>query len=310
MKITKSDLIQIIREARSIFDKKGPAAKKATEPVTGLSSTEMDQLEKDISDYQRIAGGKRGTRQYSGNPTIRRWKILSSHQGRAVKAGTRRAIKWDIPYRGVEHAVAILFKNGVSGMQKVEPLSYRSSSRATIGMSTIWDPGMLGGAYGIQGSTDTIQFNYVSPEEQKQIFELFIDAKTDPQVKDRIERMAANIDAGSEDPGDIPLADLVRAQSASMTARPLAQKKKKAAEPPAPPSGAVNADKVSNAVTQIKRQSKSPADLRYWIGLVARAATGKIGTDAQFLRPVLGFNFKDTWNATELESLKSELLKK
>jgi hypothetical protein len=65
---------------------------------------------------------------------------------------------------------------------------------------------------------------------------------------------------------------------------------------------------VSSGFSAIKSKARTPADLKFWISLVARAANGKIGSDATFLRPALGMDFKDRWNATELNALKDQLI--
>jgi hypothetical protein len=317
MRITLSEIRALIKEIGYMpKPKSGRTVKKVSDLGTAagapVKQEDLEELERQVKELSKTLGGK----SFTGTKQI---QLSSPHIKKvtAVRGGNRIHRDWVIPYKSTEQAVAILLANSATDVGGHNPAERESGGGAYTARNVA---GALGRLFYIKGTgrSQYVQIVYASPDDQFTIVNQLAEAQMDPEVKRKYLEIAINIlTAGSSDTIEFPTTAerptatrVPSAGSATITKKALQPTAKAKAAAPAAPAAPTTVDdsKISTGLSAIKSRARTPADLKFWISLVARAANGKIGSDATFLRPALGMDFKDRWNPTELNALKDQLI--
>lgn len=314
MKITLSEIRDLIKEVGYMPKPKAGRTVKKVEDLgvaadLPVQQSDLEELERRVKELTKTLGGK----SFTGTKQI---QLSSPHIKKvtAVSDGNRIHRDWVIPYTGPDQAVAILLANSATDVGGHNP-SDRELGGGIFTAKNV--AGALGRLFYVKGSSrqQYIQIVYATPEDQFTIVNELAEAQFDPDVKRKYLELAIHIlTAGDSDTIEHPTAlERPAAKKLPSAGSPdLARKSAAAKTSPAKTAAAVSAvaddSKVSSGFSSIKSRTRTLNDIKYYISLVARAANGKIGSDAAFLRPVLGFDFKDKWSPSELNALKDQLI--
>lgn len=304
MKITQRQLRTLIREAlkesdrdRSDYERTFGSGRRSFERGQGISigDTTGFQAASIIGSKKSPTGTKRAS---LGAAKIQRW-ISSGNTRRPMVSGIwgqhddRNGI---IPFKGVDWTVGLLFSEGARYVGSQSGIDYAAGFDYAVTDPT----GLKSSPYSSYvyyiNSRDFIQIDNISVAQRAEIFNKFRNAtEKDKEYYIRVFK-------GEEKP----------AAASPEIAKPEAPpaESETAARPAAAPaaSAPASAEKFSSAKGKIKNLVRQPKDYAFWAGMIGRASKGKAGSDATFVKQVLGKNYETEWTADELAKLAQELV--
>lgn len=308
MKITQQQLRTLIREAlkesdryRGDYERAFGSGPRSFERGQGISigDTTGFQAASIIGSKKSPTGTKRAS---LGAAKIQRW-ISSGNTRRPMVSGVwgqyddRNGI---IPFRGVDWTVGLLFLEGARYVGSQSGINYAAGTEYAVTDPTGLKSSPYSSYVYYVNSRDFIQIDNVSVAQRSEIFNKFRNAT------EKEKQYYIRVFKGEEKPAGSASTSAPASEPAP-SAEPTAPTKTAPASPPlARPAPA--ADKFASAKSKIKNLVRQPKDYAFWAGMIGKASKGKAGSDATFVKQVLGKDYGAEWTPAELTQLAQELV--